>query len=75
MENLKTNYPLARFLLTARKRMLAYQMVREGYFDVLLGTRLAQFLPIHQIGVQVLFDPDDFGHYSDQQPHYHSFHS
>jgi len=80
LENLKTLYPLVRFLsfdgrLTARKRMLAYQMIREGYYDVLLGTRLAQFLPIHQIGVQVLFDPDDFGHYSDQQPHYHSFHS
>ncbi|HAX97726.1 MAG TPA: hypothetical protein DCY12_02205 [Candidatus Atribacteria bacterium] len=80
LENLETLYPLVRFLsfdgrLTARRRMLTYQMIREGYYDVLLGTRLAQFLPIHQIGVQVLFDPDDFGHYSDQRPHYHSFHS
>lgn len=79
-ENLKINFPFLRFLsfdgrLSARKRMLLYHMVREGHFDVLLGTRLAQFLPIHQVGVHVLFDPEDFGHYSDRYPHYHSFFS
>ena len=79
-ENLKVDFPSVRFLsfdgrLSARKRMLTYQMVREGYYDVLLGTRLALFLPIHQVEVHILFDPDDFGHYSDQYPHYHSFYS
>ncbi|NLJ49089.1 MAG: hypothetical protein GX428_05815 [Candidatus Atribacteria bacterium] len=79
-KNLEINYPFLRFLffdgrLSPRKRMLIYQMVREGYYDVLMGTRLSQFLPIHQVGVHVLFDPEDFGHYSDRYPHYHSFFS
>ena len=55
--------------------MLRYQMVGEGYYDVLVGTRLALFLPIHDVAIHILFDPDEYGHSSDQYPRYHSFYT
>lgn len=77
-ETFQSLNPSIRFLkydgrLTPRQRWVVYQMVLEGYYDIVVGTRLALFLPIHAVTVHLLFDPEEYGHTSDRSPRYHSF--
>lgn len=58
--------------LSATRRMATYRLVEENQYDIILGTRLALFLPIPDLYLYVLFDPEAQGHYSEQVPHYHA---
>jgi len=56
--------------LSAKKRLLAFRLVEEGEYDLILGTRLALFLPAFDLYYHVIFDPEEKGHFSDQIPRY-----
>jgi primosomal protein N' (replication factor Y) len=58
--------------LNAKKRMVVYRMVEERQYELIMGTRLALFLPALDIYHHVLFDPEERGHYSELSPHYHA---
>ncbi|MEN3185838.1 MAG: hypothetical protein ABDK94_00295 [Atribacterota bacterium] len=58
--------------LSATRRMVVYRLVEESQYEIILGTRLALFLPIPDVYLYVLFDPEAQGHYSEKTPHYHA---
>ncbi|MCX7667944.1 MAG: hypothetical protein N2Z84_03330, partial [Atribacterota bacterium] len=58
--------------LSATRRMAVYRLVEENQYEIVLGTRLALFLPIPDLYLYILFDPEAQSYYSEQMPHYHA---
>ncbi|MEI6157563.1 MAG: hypothetical protein WCP87_04275, partial [Atribacterota bacterium] len=72
-------FPGIRFLrydgrLSSKERYFRYRLVEGGHYDVLVGTRLALFLPAENVDLHLLFDPEELGHFSDRNPRYDSLH-
>ncbi|MGQ9472512.1 MAG: hypothetical protein ACUVRN_00445, partial [Candidatus Caldatribacteriaceae bacterium] len=58
--------------LNAKARMMMYRMVEEDNYEIVLGTRLALFLPFPNTFLHILFDPEEQGYFSEHSPRYHA---
>lgn len=58
--------------LSSKKRFFAYKLAEAGDYQLILGTRLALFLPAREVSYYLILDPADRGHFSDQVPGYDS---
>ena len=58
--------------LSAGERYDAYTRIREGYADVVLGTRSAVFAPVRNLGAIIIDEEQEHTYKSDQNPKYHA---
>lgn len=57
--------------LRPKERVAAFWRIVEGDFDAVVGTRLPAFVfPCRDLGLSVLFDPEEKGYVADRAPHY-----
>lgn len=58
--------------LSAGERYDEWKRIRSGQADVVIGTRLAVFAPIPNLGLVVLDEEQEETYYSEQAPKYHA---
>lgn len=58
--------------LTDRERSLAWQRIRSGEKQVILGARSAIFAPVGQLGLIIMDEEQETSYKQDQTPRYHA---